>query len=133
MKRLLGIAAAVALITGCSEQKILCPSILSPGVAIEVRDAFDGSLIASGAKLVAQAGTYVDSMSVPVGQPELNSSHLFGAFQPGVYTLTVTKTGYQPWVQTNVTVTAAHCGVNLTSLTATLHAASPGSPSSGTL
>src|SRR5690348_2538265 len=123
MKRLLVVALAAALVTGCSEQKALCPSILTPGVAIEVRDAFDGSLIASGTKLVAQAGTYADSMSIPVGQPELNSSHLFGAFQAGVYTLTVTKTGYQAWVKTNVQVNAAQCGVELTTLTASLHAA----------
>lgn len=123
MKRVLVVALAGALVMGCSNQEIVCPQILSPGVAIEVRDAFDGSPIASGAKLVAQAGTYADSMSVPVGQPELNNSHLFGAFQPGLYTLTVTKTGYQPWVQANVTVTATRCGVNLTSFTASLHAA----------
>lgn len=122
MKRLLVVAIVVALVTGCSEQKILCPSILTPGVAIEVRDAFDGSLIASGSKLVAVAGAYADSMSFPA-DPGLNSSHLTGAFQPGVYTLTVTKTGYQPWVQNNVTVRAAQCGVELTSLTASLHAA----------
>lgn len=122
MKRLLVVALSVALVTGCSEQRIVCPSILTPGVAIEVRDAFDGSLIASGAKLVAQAGTYADSMSFPV-DPAHNSAHLIGAFQPGVYTLTVTKTGYQPWVQNNVTVRAAQCGVELTNLTASLHAA----------
>lgn len=123
MKRSLAVAVAAALATGCGDQGIACPKILSPGVAVEVRDAFDGATIASGAKLVAQAGAYADSMSFPVGQPELNNSHLTGAYQPGVYTLTVTKTGYQPWVQTNVVVTAARCGVNLTTLTALLHAA----------
>ena len=123
MKRSLGVVLTVALVTGCHDQEIVCPMILSPGVAVEVRDAFDGATIASGSKLVAQAGAYADSMSFPPGQPELNSSHLTGAYRPGSYTLTVTKTGYQPWVQTNVVVTAARCGVNLTSLTALLHAA----------
>lgn len=123
MKRLLTVALTAALVTACRDQEIVCPLILSPGVAVEVRDAFDNSTIASGSKLVAQAGAYADSMSFPPGQPELNSSHLTGAYQPGVYTLTVTKTGYQPWVQTNVVVTAAQCGVNLTNLTALLHAA----------
>jgi hypothetical protein len=123
MKRLLVIAPAVALVTGCKDQEIVCPSILSPGVAVEVRDAFSGATIASGAKLVAQAGSYADSMSFPAGQPDLNSAHLTGAYQPGVYTLTVTKTGYQPWIQTNVIVTAERCGVSFTSLTATLQAA----------
>src|SRR5512138_3459215 len=98
MKRSFAVALAVALATGCRDQELVCPMLLSPGVAVEVRDAFDGSAIASGAKLVAQAGAYADSISFPVGQPELNSSHLIGAYQPGVYTLTVTKTGYQPWV-----------------------------------
>ena len=123
MKRLLAVALAATLVGGCKGQEIDCPLILSPGVAVEVRDAFSGAPIASGAKLVAQAGSYADSMSFPAGQPELDNSHLTGAYQPGVYTLTVTKTGYQPWVKTNVIVTAAQCGVNLTSLTATLHAA----------
>lgn len=123
MNRPLAVALAFALVTGCRDQEIVCPLILSPGVAVEVRDAIDGSTIASGSKLVAQAGAYADSMSFPVGQPELNGSHLTGAYQPGTYTLTVTKTGYQPWVQTNVIVTAARCGVNLNTFTATLHAA----------
>jgi hypothetical protein len=123
MKRLLAIALTVTLVTGCKGQEIVCPSILSPGVAVEVRDAFSGATIASGAKLVAQAGSYADSMSFPAGQPDLNSAHLTGAYRPGVYTLTVTKTGYQPWIQANVNVTAAQCGVNLTSFTATLQAA----------
>ena len=123
MKQLLAAVLTVALVTACRDQEIVCPAILSPGVAVEVRDAFDGATIASGSKLVAQAGAYADSMSFPAGQPDLNSSHLTGAYQPGVYTLTVTKTGYQPWVQTNVVVTAARCGVNLTAFTALLHAA----------
>ncbi|HKN68705.1 MAG TPA: carboxypeptidase-like regulatory domain-containing protein [Gemmatimonadaceae bacterium] len=123
MKQSFAIALAAALIAGCRGQEIVCPLLLSPGVAVEVRDAFSGATIASGAKLVAQAGSYADSMSFPAGQPDFNDSHLRGAYQPGVYTLTVTKTGYQPWVQANVIVTAAQCGVNLTSLTATLHAA----------
>jgi hypothetical protein len=122
MKQSLAVALGAALVTGCS-QKILCPSILTPGVAVEVRDAFSGATIASGSKLVAQAGVYADSMSIPVGRPDLDSSHLAGAYQPGVYTLTVTKTGYQPWIQTNVIVTAERCGVSFTSLTATLQAA----------
>jgi len=123
MKRFLSIALAITLVTACKDQQIVCPMILSSGVAVEVRDAFDGAAIASGAKLVAQAGTYADSMSFPVGQSDLNSSRLRGANRPGVYTLTVTKTGYQPWVQTKVNVTAERCGVSLTNFTATLHAA----------
>lgn len=123
MKRSLAIVLAVALVAGCRDQEIVCPLNLSPGVAVEVRDAFSGAPIASGSKLVAQAGTYADSMSFPVGQPELDGAHLTGAFQRGVYTLTVTKTGYQAWVKTNVIVTGDRCGVNLTNLTATLQAA----------
>ena len=123
MKQRLAIALAVALGTGCRGQELVCPLNLSPGVAVEVRDAFSGAPIASGSKLVAQAGTYADSMSFPVGQPDLDTAHLTGAYRVGVYTLTVTKTGYQPWVQTNVIVTGDRCGVNLTDLTATLHAA----------
>ena len=123
MRCLPAIVLAVTLVTGCKDHEVVCPLVLSPGVAVEVRDAFSGATIASGSKLVAQAGAYADSMSFPVGQPDLNSAHLTGAYRPGVYTLTVTKTGYQPWVQTNVVVTAAGCGTNLTTLTATLHAA----------
>ena len=123
MKEPFAIALAAVLVTGCWGQELVCPQILTPGVAVEVRDAFDNSTIASGSKLVAQAGAYADSMSLPVGQPELNTAHLTGAYQPGTYTLTVTKTGYQPWIQTNVIVTAARCGVNLTTFTALLRAA----------
>ena len=124
MKRLLVLALAAAVVAGCSEQEIVCPKILSPGVAIEVRDGATGALAASGTKLVAQAGTYADSMSFPANQPEADAQHLTGAYRPGVYTLTVTKAGYQPWVKTHVEVSAARCGVNRVVLTALLEPAS---------
>ena len=119
MKPYVALALAAATGIGCSEQSIVCPLILSPGVAVEVRDAATGALTASGAKLVAQAGTYADSMSFP-NQPDADAQHLTGAYRAGVYTVTVTKAGYQPWVKTNVIVTAADCGVNRVDLTALL-------------
>ena len=123
MKQLLSVMLAAALVTACKGQELVCPLILTPGVAVEVLDAFSGAPIASGSKLVAQAGAYADSMSFPV-DPALNNAHLTGADQPGVFTLTVTKTGYQAWVKTNVIVTGDRCGVNhTTNLTATLQAA----------
>ena len=110
-----GLAAATVM--GCSEQKLVCPLILSPGVDVVVRDSVTGALTASGAKLVARAGAYVDSSSFPAGRDD---AHLFGAYRPGVYTVTVTKPGYADWVKGNVAVTPTDCGVNRVDLTALL-------------
>jgi hypothetical protein len=123
MKRSLALAFVSVLATACSDQQIACPQIASPGVAVEVRDAPTGALAASGAKLVAQAGTYADSMSFPANQSDADAQHLTGAYRAGVYTLTVTKAGYQPWIKTNVEVSAADCGVNRVDLTALLQPA----------
>ena len=76
-------------------------------MAVEVRDEFSGAPIASGSKLVAQAESYADSMSFPVGQPDFNSSRLTGAFRPGVYTLTVTADdGFNGTASTSLWLTA---------------------------
>jgi hypothetical protein len=123
MKASFALALASAILTSCSEAKIACPQILSPGVAVAVHDAATGALTASGAKLVAQAGSYADSMSFPVAPAAYDAAHLTGAYRAGVYTLTVTKAGFQPWVQSNITITAARCGVNLVELDALLQRA----------
>ena len=123
VKRSLALALVSVLAAACSEQHIVCPQIASPGVAVEVRDAATGALTASGSKLVAQSGTYADSMSFPANQPDADAQHLTGAYRAGVYTLIVTKTGYQTWIKTNVVVSAADCGVNRVDLTALLQPA----------
>jgi len=90
-------------------------------MSVQVQDSVTGAWIAAGAKLVARSGTYADSMSYAAGDPIFNAEALFGAYEhAGVFTVTVTKVGYESWVKSNVLVTADECHVNTTQLTARL-------------
>ena len=117
---ILSIILATAL-GGCHETQIVCPLILQNGVSVHVKDSVTGAFAASGAKIVARSSTYGDSSALEAGHPESDSLALGAAHRPGVYTVTVSKAGYQDWVRANVSVTAADkCELRNTELTALL-------------
>jgi hypothetical protein len=62
-------------------------------------------------------------MAFPAGRPDLDSLGLPGAGEhPGVFQVTVRKSGYRDWVRSGVEVTADKCHVRRTDLTALLQA-----------
>src|SRR4051812_37193609 len=116
---ILSIILATAL-GGCHDT-VVCPLILQNGVSVHVKDSVTGAFAASGAKIVARSSTYGDSSALEAGHPESDSQTLGAAHRPGVYTVTVSKAGYQDWVRGNVSVTAADkCELRNTELTALL-------------
>jgi len=99
----------------------MCTAILISGLSVQVRDSVTGALAASGAKLVARSGTYADSMSYPAGHPEMDAWTLVGAGEhAGLFSVTVTKSGYRDWTKSDVRVTAGECHVNTVGLIALL-------------
>jgi hypothetical protein len=85
---------------------------------VHVLDSLTNTSAAAGAKMVARTGTYADSTTGPFPG---SSDVLVGAGEhAGTYTITITKTGYQPWQKANVVVTKDECHVNGVTLTALL-------------
>ena len=123
MRNLPAVALVVSalLAGGCAGggASVVCPDILQNGVSVRVRDSVTGAFIGSGAKLVARTATYADSSEYPPGQPSLDAQPLGAAHQSGVYTLTVSRSGYRNWVLSNVSVTAVtKCEISTTQLDA---------------
>lgn len=110
--------AAVACSSATSP---ICTADIRAGLAVYVKNSLTSAGIASGASLVVREGTFKDSVEAPSGRPDLDNSPIFAAAErAGTYQVTVTKTGYAAWVQSNVLVTANECHVNTVTLTALL-------------
>ena len=90
---------------------VLCTLEAFSGVSVEVRDAVSGAPGACGASGTLEEGAYVEALT-DGGQCRRNpdSPYLWGAFaRAGTYRVTVSKPGYQTWVQEQVVVTSDGC------------------------
>jgi hypothetical protein len=114
----------IAAVACSSASSPICTADVRPGLAVYVKNSLSGAGIASGASLVVREGTFKDSVAAPSSRPDLDNAPLFAAAErAGTYQVTVTKTGYAAWVQSNVRVTANECHVNTVTLTALLQPA----------
>lgn len=106
----LGISAIVvaALISGCNSEQLMCPQWLVSPIIVEVRDAATGLPAAQGAMGTIRSGTYVGTL-LPATSTEPLELHAPGG--PGMYDVTVQKTGYRDWTRNDVRVTGGRCGV----------------------
>lgn len=98
--------------TGCHN----CALGVPPFIDLEVRDSVTGLPTARGAVGVAQSGSVVDTLRPLDSALVLISTPL----QPGTYTVTVTKSGYAPWVGPSVTLRDDPCAINSVRLVARL-------------
>jgi len=99
----------------------LCTASLEPAIRIEVRDANTTDPISCGAQAVIEQGTFQETVENPSGPGCFDGVMLVGAYErSGVYKVTVTKPGYNPWSVENITVTSNICHVNTVTLQATL-------------
>ena len=116
----LSLTAAIVVATGCDlASGTGCDSVLVPGLRMDVTDSVSGAGIApaAGARVIARAGTYADTVL-------LQSSHVALAHErAGTYTVTVEHPAYLPWSRTGVRVRKDECHVVPTELTARLQAA----------
>lgn len=112
--------AAGAIACSDSPSGLACTAEIRPGILLEIRDSTTDLPAAFEAEVVAQAGTFKDTLRIP-GQPLPTSSEVVGAFErPGTYSLVVESPKYLPWSRSGVRVTAGPCHVNSVRLTARL-------------
>ena len=104
-------------------QTIACTLEVRPGIVLEIRDAGTGAAAAHGAYAEATDGLYSSPLeTVEWESDDPASAYLMeGAYErPAVYTVTVTRSGYRPWVATYVHVVGFSCHVRTVKLKAHL-------------
>jgi hypothetical protein len=108
MKRyaaILLVLAAAGMSAACNNAS--CSFASEPGFVITVVDSVTMQNITPGASVVARQGFFTDSVA---GGPGATTIEL--AFnRPGIYNLTVHKTGFRDWTRNNVTVFGSGCGI----------------------
>ncbi len=109
---------------GCgSSNAFTCGDVVLPGIVVTVVDAQTHASIADGAVATAQSGTVVETLRPHATDAQGKVLSFQGAFDGGVFTVRVTKTGYQPYEMKNVRVVREVCGVRTVSLEADLQPA----------
>ena len=106
---------------GCSAADtagvIACTKEARAGITVDVRDSVSNALVGRNALIIAREGAVADtSTDTPISDGPF--SLVFE--RAGTYTVSVTKTGYQPWTKAGVQVTNGTCHVNAVALTAKL-------------
>lgn len=98
---------SVASLTGCLGPND-CTQGIQYGLVVTVRDSATGIAAGNGATVVAQDGTYIDTLIfIPT-----DSLVFQGARErPGTYSIRITKNGYAPWTREGIVVRAGSCHV----------------------
>ena len=118
MRNFLSRLLLLGIFTGCdgSTDPVMCTKELRFGIQMEVVNAESGNPSAAGATMTLNEGAYFEST---VGTED--NSMLIGAPErAGTYIVTVARSGYHTWIQTDVVVTADECHVQTVSLRAEL-------------
>lgn len=111
MKKLIPILAFIGCLTyACSDDddaNTPCTTEVVPGLEITVTDITTDAILGEGLTVTATDGNYIEVLDYFDG-----TKNFYGADErAGTYTITVTGTGYQPYVSNAVTVTADRCHV----------------------
>ena len=101
------------------ESNFACTDEARAGIVVTVLDSASGTAAGKDARIVATAGTFVDSV------PGMWTASSDGPFalareHAGTYTLTVNKTGFLDWTRSGIVVTADQCHVKTVQVTAKL-------------
>ena len=95
----------------------VCPGVGAPGVAVTVRDSLSGEPTAKGATLLTydlESGAPLDSVT-----GTFDTQVLWGASdRPGRLRITIRKSGYRDWTQSNVVVQEGCPSIQTVDLTA---------------
>lgn len=101
---------------GALPEPLICTDEARPAIMVDIRDSTSGAFLGAGARAIVQDGSYADTASADLtGFP-----YLLAFERPGTYNVTVEKTGYQPWMRSDVRVSRGHCHVETVSLVALL-------------
>ena len=114
------ILMAGMVLTGCSgddiRDGILCPAVVKPGIEVFVFDAETRGAISCGSVVTIEDGDFSETI-VDVNRFDGSGNcddegPLQGAFErEGSYTVTVSKEGYEDYVDSSVEVESDVCGV----------------------
>jgi hypothetical protein len=114
MKKLIPLLALLVLTTyACSDDDDNnnntqpCTDEVAPALKVVVVNATTAVSLGAGLTVTATDGTYVDELDYVAEVNEFRGADE----RPGTYTITVTGTGYRPYVSQPVTVTADECHV----------------------
>lgn len=115
-------AASALLLAGCDGlvgPGRTCSAIALPALIVDVRDAATDAPLGPGARVVARAGRFADTLHVPADADQPGPYGL--AYErAGVYTVTVEAPGYRPWSREGIRVGADGCHVETVSVVARL-------------
>lgn len=107
----------------------LCPTVVSPAIVVEIRDARTGIPIAQGAQGAVREGAYVDSLrpygGISPDDPATLVSLQAALGRQGTYTVDVQRAGYLAWTTAGVRVARDQCGVRTVVLHADLLSVAP--------
>lgn len=104
---LLFVSIVLAGLSGCNESTApLCTDEWVYGLRVQVRDAFTGEPAASGSLIIATDGSYADTLRVVDDLLALGAGE-----RAGIYSLAISKLGYQPLQMHNIRVTRGPCHV----------------------
>jgi hypothetical protein len=97
----------LVLLSAC-EWDQACNNTGDAPIAVQVRDAVDGSPAAVGASGMIQSGSFSAPLSLPAPDETLE---LYSAGPYGTYDVRITKNGYRDWESNGVYVPGGKCGV----------------------
>lgn len=109
------LAASLAACDAFTPQPV-CTLEARAGIALEVRDSVTNAHVGGGSLIVASEGSYADTVNTTVNR----AIYGLAIERAGTYTVSVEKSGYQPWSRAGVQVTRGECHVNTVNLTARL-------------
>ena len=92
---------------------VVCTENLVFGLTVKVRDSITDVPAGRQATVVAQDGSYHETLQFLGAISSTDSLTFFGAAErAGTYQITVTKSGYQTWTRAGVNVVADACHVH---------------------
>ena len=102
------------LTTSClAPNDVACTENLVFGLTVKVRDSVTGVPAGRQAVVIAQEGSYSETLQFLGAISPTDSLTFFGAAErAGTYQIKVTKAGYQAWLRNGVEVVADVCHVH---------------------
>jgi hypothetical protein len=110
-----GILLTIAVFSlACGRSPVVCAGTGVPAITVEIRDSVSGLPAAFGARLIARTGerTEIATDFTPAADSLTALTLNAGMDTPGIYLVTVEKSGYRTWTRDDVVVRAveAECG-----------------------
>ena len=94
-------------------------------LSVTITDSISGRGSLSGATVVARDGSYADSVQFPADPSSDRAGWYMVLNRPGLYTLSVRKSGYKDWTRNRIRVNSGYCGPERVNVFALLQRVTP--------